>query len=717
LARQLKIKNGLEKLFNIKFGSKYALDKINSEKNRNIFKNFNDMLKNKKNDILKECFDKIKERAFYNVLKKAVKIPDLLRIRILKKFINIMKDKTDKLAKKRAAEMIIKNWRLYLNDKRQKNKEDILKRILLELILKKSDILKNYFNRWRDINNKIKAEGAKRAIARYIRNRYRLGNARKNWVDLTNNVKLQNRNTNLFELIKTIKIYILLNKFKKPFRDIARKSFLEKVKDNKKKTVIYEVLTKLLPKTNEKHNNNLLKNAFDKWHENAFQLNKRENRLKNALDTITKKQLINDVNNVKRGMVLKQLFHNIPYARAKYFMEKIKNIHDKKNKYEKLVDDTLKAKEDLEDQNKRKLMTKLYKLYAYNKIDNMLKAFNNYDNKLKNTLSKELLYKLLMIKTSNSAFNYNNSITSTNQAKKTKLAFKNKVTKNNSILTDKNAPMRKVLPNLVNYLQKLLNRRKQDTFDDIKSHLISNKFCQLLKAFNNKTIKPDKEDFVNTFKRDAKYAETRPQYQVKLFKLLRKKYIRTITTTLVEPSRLYRLFYLINMTKMHKNIAEQRFYRELIRKWRFISFTKKMARKKLELMYKNLHASYLQMADEIFGDDNNVNPSVFKEFERFGTNVGMFTGQEPEIDEELNKKYYSNVDRKYVFTTKASATLPTTTKIIKTEEVEEEEVIEGEGEKEGIRHSFTQNAGSVKKQFDQIKKGRFGRKYFNDKQK
>jgi hypothetical protein len=398
-------------------------------------------------------------------------------------------------------------------------------------------------------------------------------------------------------------------------------------------------------------------------------------------------------------------------------MEKIKNKSDKKSKYEKLVDDTLKAKEDLEDQKKRKLMTKLYKLYAYNKIDNMLKAFNNYDNKLKNTLSKELLYKLLMIKTSNSAFNYNNSITSTNQAKKTKLAFKNKVTKNNSILTDKNAPMRKVLPNLVNYLQKLLNRRKQDTFDDIKSHLISNKFCQLLKAFNNKTIKPDKEDFVNTFKRDAKYAETRPQYQVKLFKLLRKKYIRTITTTLVEPSRLYRLFYLINMTKMHKNIAEQRFYRELIRKWRFISFTKKMARKKLELMYKNLHASYLQMADEIFGDDNNVNPSVFKEFERFGTNVGMFTGQEPEIDEELNKKYYSNVDRKYVFTTKASATLPTTTKIIKTEEVEEEEVIEGEGEKEGIRHSFTQNAGSVKKQFDQIKKGRFGRKYFNDKQK
>ena len=32
------------------------MDKINSEKNRNIFKEFNDMLKNKRKDILEECF-------------------------------------------------------------------------------------------------------------------------------------------------------------------------------------------------------------------------------------------------------------------------------------------------------------------------------------------------------------------------------------------------------------------------------------------------------------------------------------------------------------------------------------------------------------------------------------------------------------------------------------------------------------------------------------
>ena len=99
---------------------------------------------------------------------------------------------------------------------------------------------------------------------------------------------------------------------------------------------------------------------------------------------------------------------------------------------------------------------------------------------------------------------------------------------------------------------------------------------------------------------------------------------------------------------MHKRIAKQRFIRELIRKWRFAAFAKKISRTKLELMYKNLHASYLQMADEFFGEDN-VNPSVIKEFERFGNNVGMFTGEEPQFAEDMNKKYYANVEKKYTF--------------------------------------------------------------------
>ena len=173
-------------------------------------------------------------------------------------------------------------------------------------------------------------------------------------------------------------------------------------------------------------------------------------------------------------------------------------------------------------------------------------------------------------------------------------------------------------------------------------------FSLLIKKYAKREILQPKKDVVGVMKREGLYKESRPINQIKLFKLFRKKYIKELTSSLEEPSQLYQLYYLINVTAMHKRIAKQRFIRELIRKWRFAAFAKKIARNKLELMYKNLHASYLQMADEFFGEDN-VNPSVIKEFERFGNNVGMFTGEEPQVGEDMNKKYYSTVEKKYVF--------------------------------------------------------------------
>jgi len=166
-----------------------------------------------------------------------------------------------------------------------------------------------------------------------------------------------------------------------------------------------------------------------------------------------------------------------------------------------------------------------------------------------------------------------------------------------------------------------------------------------------------------------------------------------LVSSLEEPAKLYNLYYVIKVTSMHKKISEQRFYRELIRKWRFAAFAKKMARKKLELMYKNLHASYLQMADEFFGDDS-VNPSVIKEFEMFGNNVGMFTGENPQIGEELNKKYYANVEKKYSFANGSEDFDKSKTvkkkKVIKSERIKKDneesgEVIEEKDKKKGFK--------------------------------
>ena len=158
----------------------------------------------------------------------------------------------------------------------------------------------------------------------------------------------------------------------------------------------------------------------------------------------------------------------------------------------------------------------------------MLTSCKKYDDKLKKTYGKELLYKLNEIKSKFATYNYNNNLELTNKAKITKLKFKNKIVINKKILSDQNAPMKKVLPSLIKYLDRLIKRRKEDAFEKVKSELISINFNKLLKNFNNKIIEPSKKEFALKFKREAKYSETRPIYQSKLYKLFRKKYIKTI---------------------------------------------------------------------------------------------------------------------------------------------------------------------------------------------
>jgi hypothetical protein len=161
---------------------------------------------------------------------------------------------------------------------------------------------------------------------------------------------------------------------------------------------------------------------------------------------------------------------------------------------------------------------------------------------------------------------------------------------------------------------------------------------------------PNKREFLDILMGNYKNLKTRGPLLEKLYNMLRKYIIREWMKTLKGPSKLYKIFYLFKMTFMHKGIAERRFIREIIRKWRFLTFVKVMAKRKLELMYKNLHVSYLQMANEVFGDEeSSYNASVVKEFERFGTDVGMWGNEDPNIQTE--SAYVKSINKKYVFET------------------------------------------------------------------
>ena len=127
--------------------------------------------------------------------------------------------------------------------------------------------------------------------------------------------------------------------------------------------------------------------------------------------------------------------------------------------------------------------------------------------------------------------------------------------------------------------------------------------------------------------------------------------------------------------------------------------TKEITKKYKE--YKNLHASYLQMADEFFGDDN-VNPSVIKEFEMFGNNVGMFTGENPQVGEDMGKKYYSNVEKKYSFVNGGEDT--DKIKKFKKKKISKSERIKNEDEPEIFEENSKKNKSYRRDPFEKYKK-------------
>ena len=72
-----------------------------------------------------------------------------------------------------------------------------------------------------------------------------------------------------------------------------------------------------------------------------------------------------------------------------------------------------------------------------------------------------------------------------------------------------------------------------------------------------------------------------------------------------------------------------------------------MSKKKLAYLYKHFHVNYLEMANNVFGEQDS-NPSVIKEFERFGSNVGIWENEKPDFANQI--KHAKTMGRRITFT-------------------------------------------------------------------
>ena len=155
--------------------------------------------------------------------------------------------------------------------------------------------------------------------------------------------------------------------------------------------------------------------------------------------------------------------------------------------------------------------------------------------------------------------------------------------------------------NRIKLSSKFFNKWKSSTLINIKNDKeAKNDFCHLYKLWSNKMIEKNKKEFINNVcnryidKQGQKFAK------IKIRKIFIKSVFKKITKEALNPLIIkINIKKLIVSTKKMKKVQKNNFLISIIRKWRFITFVSNLAKKKLKLMYNNLHVSYLEIADEI----------------------------------------------------------------------------------------------------------------------
>ena len=343
---------------------------------------------------------------------------------------------------------------------------------------------------------------------------------------------------------------------------------------------------------------------------------------------------INRLNKTMKKLLLKKILDNLR-----------KNSKDK-NCIISLNENIINANDELRNKNKKIAMKQILKLYTYITLKKLFENLKKMQRSLSNKIFAEFLSKLKEIKLIKSEYNYEKQISNEAIPYRKKMSFAKK--KSSSIIQqkeiNKSIPYISLLPHLMKFLDEKIRERKTYVIKKLNQSNKAAKLYNLFSSYINKKLIQDKKDFFKIFIKSA----TKDEKQNDLYKLLRKYFItKKLFVNIEGPSRLLKIFYLIKLTVINQDISDKRWLRALIRKWRFLSFSKSVFKNKMSILYKNFHVNYLEMVNDVFGEEERDNPSVIKEFERFGSNVGMWENEHPDFVEE--SKFCKNVQKKFKF--------------------------------------------------------------------
>ena len=298
----------LNKFFGVQ-DEKNKLKIINKYLNR--WKNIVERM-NARDEKLDIAMDNINKRLFIDnantsadvfLVKKVQDIIPVARAKDFFKNLRILSDKWDKLVLEQGDKL------RDLFDRLLKNYGAILKRKVVQ---------------WRDKARKITEETAQKRIVDYIKNKFRISNARENWQRISKSLSMYAGNKDLYSLLRVLRKRMALQSMAKTLDEAFKKPALDQLRDGADYLNLINFLKRLFGDWENRNVIASLHHFLKKWKDKAYKIKARDEKIKIALNELDNKILYNSVNNMTNIFIIKKFNDTIPAARAAAFLERAK---------------------------------------------------------------------------------------------------------------------------------------------------------------------------------------------------------------------------------------------------------------------------------------------------------------------------------------------------------------------------------------------------------
>jgi len=297
------------------------------------------------------------------------------------------------------------------------------------------------------------------------------------------------------------------------------------------------------------------------------------------------------------------------------------------------------ADHDLKGKNKNVFMNKTYRVYMFELLNKMSRGLQDHLNKnVKRSGFRVFMDRLIHKKLEGSVANFETSRDQVVPVRSNRKAFggrtkKKKLDQENRSQNDYTIPLLKKL------LLNMVSHRKQWAFSKIRNKFMGGTVFGALTKINDRKINNAKKHFFSIM--FGKY-----KHKKNLQGLFRSYYLYRLRAALDPMAKMNQLMYLVRVIFMNRDISSNRFMREVVRRWRFVIFMKKLAKQKMEAMYKSMHLNYLNMACEVFGDGEN---GMVQEISGFTEGMGLFSNVDVSEKENEKKNNVKAMVKRYQF--------------------------------------------------------------------